>query len=464
MRAISRLVLVAALMFGLMPATTSAQRWTADFGVNGGWSWYSNMVDEGEVRNVDDLRFRHGWLTGAQLTVNPWSRLGVRANLTYTDRPIETAGQSLLGVGIGTGETVLGNVNLWSGSIDALFRFRAPNETWQGAETIPYVAFGVGGKWTNPAGDPFVCADFVNSPNQQWECTPFRAPGMTGDTVLALGEQSVVMGLAGLGADFRLSPRTALRLEGNARVYRPQIYRAVHDQGNRYTLPFGDRLASEWMTELSATLGLHLLMGLRTPPPVAVAPLPPAPPPPPPPPPPAPAAPREDAVTICVIDPTATGGVRMQTATFRHAQGDTIVMVDGQARPIGQVVGTGVMTARDAGWYVRGEPLTLTVGRETIRFLPYQTATRIEPARIVYIGNVQGFPVYADRDEIADVLPALQTARGTRTDLELGTMLAGVDARTRDVVQRATFMYVPMDPYNCVFQPVQRVEDVRKGK
>jgi hypothetical protein len=453
MRAISRLVLVAALLIGFGPATASAQRWTADFGVNGGWSWYSSMVDEGEANSPEDVRFKHGWLTGAQLTVYPWSRLGVRANMTYTDRPLETVG----------GTELLRHVNLWSGSIDALFRFRAPNETWQGAETLPYVAFGVGGKWTNPAGDPFVCVDRVNSPQQQWECNPFRVPGMTGDTTLALAEQSVVLGLAGLGADFRLSPRTALRLEGTARMYRPQIYRITSGPPGQVDLPFGDRLASEWMTELSATLGLHFLMGLRTPPPVAVAPLPPAPPPPPPPAP-TPEPPREDAVTICVIDPTATGGIRMQTATFRHATRDTIVMVGGQAQPLRQVVGTAVPVARDAGWYVRGEPLTVTINRETVRYLPYQTATVIDPARIVYIGNVSGFPVYADRDEIADVLPALQTARGTRTDMELGTLLAGVDARTRDVVQRSAFLYVPMDPYNCVFQPIQRVEDVRKGK
>jgi hypothetical protein len=463
MRAISRLVLVAALIVGLTPATASAQRWTADFGVNGGWSWYSNMIDEGEAGVANDLRFGSGWLTGAQLTVYPWSRLGVRANMTYTERPIVSGGNQVIGVGVGGGNVEMGNINLWSGSVDALFRFRRPNETWQGAETIPYLAFGVGGKWVNPAGDQFVCVDRVNTPNQQWECAPLRVQGMTGDTVLAVAEQRVVMGLAGLGADFRMSPRTMLRLEGNARMYRPQVYQANALASNQLNLPFGDRLASEWMTELSATLGLHFLMGLRTPPPIAVAPLPPAPPPPPPPAPPAP-APREDAITVCVIDPTATGGIRMQTATFRHAQGDTIVMVDGQARALRQAVGTGVMTARDAGWYVRGEPLALTVAGVTHRFLPYQTAVQIQPQRIVYLGNVQGYPVYADRDEIADVLPALQTARGTRTDAELGTLLAGVDARTRDVVQRAAFLYVPLDPVGCVFQPVQRVEDVRKGK
>jgi hypothetical protein len=462
MRAISRLVLVAALIAGLSPATASAQRWTADFGVNGGWSFYNNMVEEANLGTAESIRFRHGWLTGAQLTVNPWERLGLRANLSYTDRPIERDGNDILGLGTGGGEILVPHVNLWSGSIDALVRFRAPNETWQGPETLPYLALGFGRKWVNPAGDTHVCVDNTASPAEQWECAPIATTAQAGQVNLAVGERSTWMGLAGLGADFRMSPRVGLRLEGTGRFYRPEIYAANFGTGNQLNLPQGNERVSRMVTELSLTAGLHFMMGLQAPPPVAVAPLPPAPPPPPPPP--APEPPREDAITVCVIDPTATGGIRMQTATFRHAQGDTIVMVDGQARPIRQAVGTGVMTARDAGWYVRGEPLTLTVGRESIGFLPYQTAMQIDPARIVYVGNVQGYPVYADRDEIADVLPALQTARGTRTDAELGTLLAGVDARTRDVVQRATFMYVPLDPYGCVFQPVQRVEDVRKGK
>jgi hypothetical protein len=476
MRAISRLVLVAALILGLSPVTASAQRWTADFGVNGGWAWYSNMVRDGDAGTFNNLRFDNGWITGAQLTVNPWERLGLRANMSYAERPIVSDQGDLFGIGT-TGQNVSTTTfNLWSGSIDALIRFRAPNETWQGSEVLPYLALGGGLKWINPAGDRYVCRDQTVNPAVQLECEPVRlgaavTNGTTENNVVAIAEESTFMGLAGLGADVRLSPRVGLRFEGTARFYRPEIYRAQWTTGTApgndgqlgvLALPAGTETAGRWVTELAATGGLHFMFGLRQPPPVAVAPLPPAPPPPPPPP--APEAPREDAVMICVIDPTAMGGVRMQAATFRHAQGDTVVMVDGQARALRQAVGQGVMTARDAGWYVRGEPLALTIGRETVRWLPYQTAVQIQPERIVYIGNVQGYPVYADRDEIADVLPALQTARGTRTDAELGTLLAGVDTRTRDVVQRAAFLYVPLDPVGCVFQPVQRVDDVRKGK
>jgi hypothetical protein len=443
MRAISRLVLVAALFIGLLPATASAQRWTADWGINGGASWYSNALSEDDFGGAG-ARFRAGWLAGSQLTIWPAARVGIRANMTYTDTKFEQTGTETVTDGV-----LHGNMNLWSGTGDLLFRFRAPNETWMGRETLPYLALGFGRKWVNPAADIWSCGED--------SCVPLSTAPPT-----VMLEESTWMGLIGLGADFRMSPRMSLRLELNDRIWQPPMRTAgtpIPGPGGTVTLA-SDENPANTTHEIGLQLGLHFLFGLRTPPPVAVAPLPPAPPPPPPPPPPAP--PREDQITVCVIDPTATGGVRMQTATFRHEQRDTVVMVDGQRRPLRDVVGTGVPVARTAGWYVRGEPLTMTVGREQVRFLPYQTATVIEPQRIVYLGMVGGYPVYADRDEVADVITPLQTAREGRADAELGQLLAA-NRQIRDSVQRVSFLYVPLDPYGCVFQPVQRQVDARKG-
>jgi hypothetical protein len=452
MRAISRYVLVAALAIGLVPATASAQRWAVDWGINGGGSWYTESLQD-DVAAPEGARFKGGWLLGSQLTFWPSGRLGIRANMTYTDRPMKLDEANV--PGLEEGNVLHGNVNLWSGSGDLLIRFREPNETWMGRETLPYIALGVGAKWVNPAGDSHVCTTPGESEGKQ--CAPVFPQNQT----LAIAEASTLMGLVGLGADFRMSPSTSLRLEVNDRIYKPRVYQ-VNNVTSTTAAATSEESVASMTHEVGAQLGLHFLFGLRTPPPVAVAPLPP-PQPTPPPAQPTPEPPREDAITVCVIDPSATGGVRMQQATFRHTQRDTIVMVGGQAQPLRQVVGTGVMVARSADWFVRGEPLTVTVGREQIRYLPYQTATIIEPTRIVYLGNVNGFPIYADRDEVADVITPLQTARGTRTDAELGTLLAGLTAEQRNIVQRSTFLYVPMDPYGCVFQPIQRQADVRKG-
>jgi hypothetical protein len=60
------------------------------------------------------------------------------------------------------------------------------------------------------------------------------------------------------------------------------------------------------------------------------------------------------------------------------------------------------------------------------------------------------------------VTTAINTARGSRTDVELGTLLAA-NAAARNTVQGAAYLYVPLDPYGCSFQPLARQEDVRKG-
>jgi hypothetical protein len=164
---------------------------------------------------------------------------------------------------------------------------------------------------------------------------------------------------------------------------------------------------------------------------------------------------------VCVIDPTAPGGVRMQAASFREQQRDTVVMVGGQARPLRETVGN-VMVARNAGWYVRGEPLVVRVNRENLRYLPYQRGVMIEADRIVYLGNVDGFPIYADRDEVADVIAAVNAARAARTDADLGAIMAG-NRQIRTTVEGISYLYVPLDAFGCTFQPLARQDDVRKG-
>jgi hypothetical protein len=447
MRAISRSVLVAAIFIGV-PIVVSAQAWKADIGVNGGFSWYSESLDD-EVAGPEGARFKAGWLLGSQVTFWPSSKFGLRANMTYSYRPMVSDGD----IPALEDNVLHGSMNLWSGSGDLLIRLRQPNESWLGRETLPYIALGLGGKWVNPAGDFYTCVD--NEEGKEWDCAPiFPTTGP-----LAVGEQKVLMGLVGLGADFRLSPSSALRLEINNRMYKPQVYNgAAANAANQIVLPQGDALVSQLTHEVGAQLGFHFLMGLARPPQIVVTPPPVQPPPPPAQPAP---APREDAITVCVVDLSATGGLRMQAATFRHAQGDTVITVGGEVRPLRTSVGQ-VMVARNAGWLVRGEPLEMTVNREVVRFTPYQTAQYIEASRLVYLGNVNGFPVYADRDEVADVITPLNTARAGRTDADLGTLLAGHTA-ARNTVTGVSYLYVPLDPYGCVFQPVQRLEDVRKG-
>ncbi|MGH7448534.1 MAG: hypothetical protein ACRELT_13280, partial [Longimicrobiales bacterium] len=252
MRAISRLVLVAALLAGLAPREAYAQRWTADWGINGGFSWYSEALDE-EAGLTDGGRFAAGWLLGTQLTVWPSTRFGIRANGTYSERPLKSD-EDL--AHLGEDSHLHGNVNLWSGSLDALIRLRQPNESWLGRETLPYIALGLGAKWINPASD----SDCTDADGEQFDCN-LIFPG--GTAVVAFDEGASLMGLIGIGADFRLSPRTALRLELNDRLYKPKFYATT--QASPFTVSNDENLG-KLVHEIGAQLGFHLLFGVAAPP------------------------------------------------------------------------------------------------------------------------------------------------------------------------------------------------------
>lgn len=455
MRMLNRVGITAALLVSMVAAPAAAQNWRWDLGVNGGYSWYRGMLGSDQTglpdgTDWDDVKFEAGWLTGAQLTFWATPRIGIRANGTYSERPVTAENYALLD-GEASSDEFFGDTNLWSGSGDLLFRFATPNTEWMGSEFLPYLALGVGRKWINQAGDRWTCDDD--------SCTPFRifdpATNTTGNS-FALIESSKWMGLVGLGADWRLSPRFALRLEASDRIYKPEIVEVTSIAGT--VVASNDENVAQTVHEIAGQLGLHVLFGLQRPEVVAVTPAPL----PPPPPPAQPEQPREDAITVCVIDPTAPNGIRMQSALFLHASGDTVIVADGNRVPLRQAVGQ-VQVARTADWYVRGEPLTLTVGQHQMQYLTYQGATMIEADRLTYLGTINGYPVYANRDEVADLRADIEELRRAEASNDLADIL---DEREdiRGELEDIKLLYVPLEPTGCVFQTVQMLEQVRKGK
>lgn len=438
MRMLNRVGITAALLVSMVAAPAAAQNWRWDLGFNGGASWYSDMLGDDVTGSSDDnAKFKAGWLAGSQLTIWVTPRIGIRANGTFSERPLVPSNDP------GEDAHYWGDVNLWSGSGDLMFRFRAPNEDWMGSEFLPYLAVGGGRKWINGASDSHTCADDV--------CNVFFA----GSSAFGLAEASKWMGLVGLGADWRMSPRMALRLEVSDRIYKPLVYQGTYS-GTTFSVTNDN--VSKTVHEVAGQLGLHFLFGLQRPEVVAVTPAPA----PPPPPPAAPAPPREDAITVCVIDPTAPNGIRMQNALFLHASGDTVIVADGNRVPLRQAVGQ-VQVARTADWYVRGEPLTLNVGRYQMQYLTYQGATMIEADRLTYLGTINGYPVYANRDEVADIRADLEELRRAQASNDLADIL---DERNdiRGELEDIKLLYVPLEPTGCVFQTVQMLEQVRKGK
>lgn len=473
MNMLGRVAITAALLTPIAgPVAAQNYRW--DFGANVGYAWYRAMLSSEQTglpdgSDWDDVKFEAGPRLGAQIGYWFKPKLGIRANFGFAERPVVAENYDLLDNETET-DNMFTNINLWNGTVDLLFRFKGPNETWEGTEVLPYFALGLGGKWVNPAGDPYTCVD--NTEGKSWSCHPFTpwdrqgtAPSNFGNG-FALGEQKVLSGLIGLGTDIRFSPRVALRLEANDHIYRPQVYQTdASIQGMSLELTNGDDNVSQLVHEIGADIGLHLLMGLARPEVVAVVPAPaPEPPAPVPPAPPVvtPTPPRVDNLNICVIDPTVPSGIRMQAAVFRYATNDTVVVVNGNTQPFRSSIGT-VMVARNADWYIRSEPLTITMGKDKLQYLPYQGAMSIESSRLSYLGNVNGYPVYADRDEVADVIGELNDLRRADASGDLSKIM-GERKDVRDKLEDVKFFYVPLDPYGCVFQPLQVLEPVTKGK
>ncbi|HEU5209604.1 MAG TPA: outer membrane beta-barrel protein [Longimicrobiales bacterium] len=441
MKVLVRVAAAAALMVPLFVASpASAQHYRVDFGLNGGYSWYSALLGDDELGGEDaDVRFNANWLLGSQLTFWFTPRIGLRANMTYTDTDLQS-----------DDVTFHEHVNLWSGTGDLMFRFREPNEEWLGSEFLPYVALGLGAKWINPAGDWATCG---GGEDDDSSCHPFYPTGAGG---FALEEATSFAGLVGLGADWRVSPNFAVRLEVNDRIYKPEVYE-ITGAGPAFTR--SDENVASTVHEIAGQIGLHILAGLQEPPVVAVAPAPPPPPPPAPEPPP---APREESISVCVVDPTAPNGLRMQEAVYLVDEGDTVVVVNGNRQPLSTSVGT-VVTASNQPWYVSGAPLVVDVGATNYEYLTYQGAVRIESDRLTYLGTVNGLPVYADRDQVADVASQLADVRQARASGDLEDILDEEDD-LREAVDALQVVYVPLQPTGCVFQPLQRQQQVRKGK
>jgi hypothetical protein len=435
----------------LIAAPASAQRWKWDLGVYGGYGWFTPLIDEEDTGLPDDAagaeaHFDAGWLTGLQFTYNVRPNLGVRVNTRYSDRPVS-------GSDLDTNNFV-SSTNLWALGLDLLFRFGQPREEFMGMEFLPYAALGLGAKFINPANDEFTCT----VDGEEKHCVPFVTggpPGGTNSRTWALDESASLMGLLGLGADWRLGRSFMLRTEINDQIYKPKVYSGTFTSPTAVTVANDENQAS-MIHELAFTVGLHFLFGLEAPPVVVVAP----PPPPPPVTPPPPPAPTEETISVCVVDPTAPGGLRIQTATLVENR-DTFVVIGGTRTPIGQAVGN-VTVASGADWYVSGQPLIMTVGAERVQFTTYGSSQVISDQDVAFIGTVNGFPVYADRDDVADVISELNELNRTRPGTDLGVLLNDQRA-LRTNLEDVRMFYVPVYPYGCVFQGVQRQEEVRKG-
>lgn len=426
-------------LFGAAPADAQDYpNYTFDLGLFGGGSWYSAMLDDEHLgEGSDDVRYKAGWVTGAQATFWLSPRFGLRAHGAFTERPI-TGGDE---VHQDENDNLLSDVNLWSASGDLMIRL-APNGYQMGGVTsMPYLALGIGGKNTNPPGD-------VALPNPDDEETGVYFTPTTGVEAIQVSRWTL-MGLAALGSDFRLGNNLGLRLEVGDRFWDATLANAATYASDP------DEDFGKVTHEVYGQLGLHLLMGLQQPEVIAVAPAPP---------PPAPAPepePVEEAIQVCVIDPAAPGGIRMVDAVYVPQTRDTMVVVGGERQQLTATLPQ-ITLANDADWFVRGEPLAMQVAPDyTIEYTTWQSARMIEADELTYLGDVRGVPVYAANDDVGDIREQLTELREARTDNDLAGILEE-NRELRRELEEVQYLYVPLRSTGCVFQTVRQVEQVRK--
>lgn len=447
---VTKAAVLGALLLPMTTVPASAQSWKADWNINAGYSHYSSMLKSEDTGLSDnDVKFKNGGLLGSQLTFWFGPKLGLRFNGTYADRPLTANNATTFPTGASNG---LGHVNLWSGSADLMFRLASPASEFTHMEVLPYIALGGGAKWINPSGDNFACGDSSTS------CAPFSVNG----AAFGLKDGASIMGLGGLGADWRFSRNIAIRTEIGDRVYKPKIV-ALNSLTFTGTAPGivtvtnSDENVSKLVNELYAQVGLGFLFGVARPAAVALAPAPMAPPPPPPAP--APTVSREP-LSVCVVDPTATNGLRMQSAYLVGGR-DTVIVANGADQPFNSSIGY-VPTASTADWYVRGQPLTINVGTTKMEYATYGSTRVVNSEDLAYLGTVNGIPVYADRNDVSGFINDWNTANSTVSSRDLGMTLNG-QKTLRTNFEKVKVLYVPMASSGCVFQAVQRQEDVRKS-
>lgn len=476
MQVLRRAGLAAAVALSVAALPASAQFYHWDANINGGWNTTTkalsnttvfpriiddNLIDNDIINGGGDLSFGSGGIVGAQVGYWFVPHLGLRANFAYAANDFDQHNG---------GNTLINDMNLWSGTGDVMVRFLKPRKRFTKVEWLPYLALGAGAQWINPPGDRFVALDqfFFDTIPGVTQITGVSGapifcvagvcqgpdsrgfigvPGTVATNAFFVKEASTFAGLVGLGTDVRLTKNFAVRLEAGDRIWKAPIFNAAQiDATNLVVL--GDKVGKT-VHQFYFTGGLNALMGLVSPPPAPVATLP-APPPPPPPP------PATERVTVCVVDPMAPGGLKTIEATHNLSTGDTTVMQNGDRVPLSQAYAN-VPTVTTADWYMQGRPLEIGTGTNRLRYVSFGGARVIEPSDLGFLGTVNGLPVYADR-----------TTLGVVEGLTPGTDLSmAVDQRPmlRQALQeKVQVAYVPVSATGCVFQPLQLQAEVRKGK
>jgi len=454
MNLLLRAAAAAALLLPLAVAPATAQNYRGAWTLHGGGVWFSDLNNNGDFdlgtltpEQIDvffpgldpddltgasflDLTLDPGWIAGTQFEV--WfgrGRFGLRANGLYTERSfdLDVGDDNVFDlIDDGIGNFTFGDVNTWLLDGDIMIRILTPR---RGRTWAPFLSLGAGVAIYNPAGDGGIVlpeANVIWNGDDGNGKTRFATAFGLGTDILPGWN----LGSIGIGLRLEIADHIAWNSPADP-LFGDDDFDPVHN--------------------VRLTAGVMGLFGRLFPEEVvAVVPPPPAP----------PAPPAEETISVCVVDPTMPQGIGNVSAIYVPSTRDTLIVVNGQRTPIEQAYDR-VVVARETDWFVRGQPLILQVNEHRAEFVTYGGARIIEPTDLAFIGTVDGLPVYADADDVRDIREELRELREAQRTDDIEDILEERED-LREEFEEIEVLYVPLQSVGCVFQPVRRVEEVRK--
>ena len=135
--------------------------------------------------------------------------------------------------------------------------------------------------------------------------------------------------------------------------------------------------------------------------------------------------------------------------------GDTTFTVKGEHIRLADAMAA-VPVARKQSWFIQGRPFEVGTGQTALRFVPFGSERSVAMDSLVYIGSVQGLPVYA----ATSMLGPLQ---GFAPNADLAR---AVDQRPliREGLKMIEVVYLPTQASGCVFQAMKLQAEVKKTR
>lgn len=458
----------AALLAAVLAAPAAAQQKSWGLGVHGAYFKSGTLAQGGNTQlQMDNDRAIGGHL-------EKWfgsGRMGLRLDASYTTTPwILDFDEDANGTPSASAQSILssyGDVGIWLADADLMLRILSPKIDRRFA---PFLSLGGGFvRWDNNQSDTQGEFDLrVPEADVQIYGYAQSEPAITGS----------------IGTDFFLSRSVALRLEAKD-YYNPNSpYIVLSNIGDSKSA--GGSRHHDATNQMVYTAGLAFLFGGRREEPgfIAVAPAPapapaparvvqaPAPPP----------APTTEQVNMCVVD--QNGRLQIVNATRNLQTRNVYVTRNGQdvlfstAYPVSDP-----FYVKGAPWYVAARPLVLNLDKNDmggdvddelddaaekmpanrVEFVNFGATQPLPMGDVLYIGSIDGTPLYATRSDIGGLMPDLEAKLRVTTDLD--KVLDDETFATRFANEIQTF-YTVVEPgsANCVFQPMSSTHVVRRTR